>query len=797
MSTRSSKHAAGEPTITSVRAAVERWSDFLRTCDQIPEDAISRFLPPPDATEHDDALAELLAVELQHRIRRGEPFRTETMVKRFARPTPEHVLLLVKAEIRARHAAGEAPKLSEYMKRFPRHRDALTRLTSRSAEDSGSVRVRPKKLKAGQKLGDYKIVCPLGSGSQADVYLAKQLSLGRDVALKISLGPQGEGRALGKLDHPNIVQVHSQHAIGEHRLLVMRYVPGKTLADLLQYYQDHDLSAWTGEDLLQWVRQDNPHGDDPESTHAATLRTLPLKTVFCYIARDLALALAHAHHRGVLHLDVKPSNVLLDTQGRGLLMDFNVALLPDESGIQRTRPAGGTLAYMPPEQLSHFSAGAKSATSQIDTRTDLYALGIMFYELLAGVSPWPLPADNAGASAATQLLAQRMQPHAALADVSPNIDNALAAVVDRLLKPLPTDRYASAQELSADLSEWIERDRLKPHKQRAGWLTPTSGRVLGIGVVAGVAVSLAVLIAGPRLRENHRPSVTSSDANSSTEPTSQGEGDGPDRVVPPPASSDIPPISEVLQSIKPATLASQVQSAMRSGKDFYAEFQPVALYRSTITDSWQRTHDGPLQSKIVGPILAETVTEVLFAQMVIHARRLDSAAAQATWDRLPPDHLQLPLLLALRDRLTSEPMTAISSKSLSASAESEFERHLLGVMSAVRADYDEAYAMLSRSFEERPDRMSTAFLLALCAERAGHSDEAVTAYQAVMTRRPEFLPAPIGLIRMYARNERWREAREVVQQVRQRMQQANRIPPRSVAMYLRQLDRLVAILPTE
>ena len=100
---------------------------------------------------------------------------------------------------------------------------------------------RPQSLRGGQTLGDYEILSRLGAGSYSDVYLARQKSLGRDVALKVSLGKKSEARTLAKLDHPNIVQIYSEHRVAGHQLLVMRYVAGRTLEEWLQHRQEHQL----------------------------------------------------------------------------------------------------------------------------------------------------------------------------------------------------------------------------------------------------------------------------------------------------------------------------------------------------------------------------------------------------------------------------------------------------------------------------------------------------------------------------------------------------------------------------
>ncbi len=265
--------------------------------------------------------------------------------------------------------AGGHRSLDEWIERHPqladwarRHRGELESVlafvgrTSADPPDSGDAAVAPLPALPG-----FELVRELGRGSSAAVYEARDQTLGRTVALKLyhrgALGTAAamtrflaEARAAARLNHPNVVAIHS---VGEHQgqpFLCLEYVAGRTLADLLA-------------DLL------------PER------EPLPIDRALS-ITRDLARALHAIHGAGLLHRDVKPSNVMLDRAGHAKLMDFGLASGDHVVGAAADGPPlsiTGTPRYMSPEQ---------AAGQPLDVRSDLFALGIVLYETIAGVPPF-------------------------------------------------------------------------------------------------------------------------------------------------------------------------------------------------------------------------------------------------------------------------------------------------------------------------------------------------------------------------------------------------------------------------
>lgn len=271
---------------------------------------------------------------------------------------------------------------------------------------------RPRDDLIGRNLGGCVITLMLGQGGMARVYRARQDRLDRDVAIKI-LPPyyasdpdfverfKQEARALARFSHPNIVIVHDSGE--EHGLLyiIMEYVPGGNLRD----YMRQSLS------LTEVTR----------------------------IIREVSGALTYAHERGVIHRDVKPVNVLMDTNRRAVLSDFGIAKVLESSVAASRSGAGvGTPEYMSPEQCRG---------GMVDARTDIYALGVMLYEMLTGHTPFE--ADNYTALAHSHIY----EPAPLPSRYNPRISPAVQAVVMKALEKSPADRFQSAVEMAVTLEQ--------------------------------------------------------------------------------------------------------------------------------------------------------------------------------------------------------------------------------------------------------------------------------------------------------------------------------------------------------
>ncbi len=301
--------------------------------------------------------------------------------------------------------------------------------------------------------GDFVILRELGRGAFAAVYLARQISLERDVALKVSERPgHSEGLALAGLEHDHIVRVYSEFADAESgkHCLCLQYVPGPTLAKVIAHlHQKGNRSS--GKILLDTLDElaTEAIGFDPVALRfREELAQSNFAEAVCRLGARLAEALAFAHARGVLHCDIKPANILLNRYGKPHLADFNVAV--DTSGNSGSG-VGGTFVYMAPEHLAAFMRKSSDESGAVDAKSDLYSLGIVLVEFLTGDVPLPPLAERKIRDFLPELLTFRRQPLEAMIADSERIPPVVRRVLRRCLHPDPRQRYPDAQALAQAL----------------------------------------------------------------------------------------------------------------------------------------------------------------------------------------------------------------------------------------------------------------------------------------------------------------------------------------------------------
>ncbi len=315
----------------------------------------------------------------------------------------------------------------------------------------------PLAVPAGGRISEFIVERTLGRGGFGVVYLARQTSLDRQVALKVvpkKAGTDGEGRSLARLEHDHIVQVYAEtiEPLSGARLLCMQYVAGTTLATVTGELSRFKDGGWTGADLLAVLDALDlpPATFDPAAMKDREfLLSADHVEAVCRIGEQLARALEHAHARGVLHRDVKPANVLVNRFGRPLLADFNLAVREND---EKPSVLGGTLAYMSPEHLEAFGRGADSSKTAVSERSDIYSLAVVLWELSSGERPYPAPGspmqkDDLSAVAEAQAIARRT-----LLPQGPPRDHRLARLLEGGLAPEQDDRFATAGEFAETLA---------------------------------------------------------------------------------------------------------------------------------------------------------------------------------------------------------------------------------------------------------------------------------------------------------------------------------------------------------
>jgi serine/threonine protein kinase len=353
----------------------------------------------------------------------------------------EALLVLALERLEAEGPASVERMLAERPEQAPKLRAHLEQLQRLGLNDDGAApHVHP------ERLGEFRIVAPLGQGGMGVVYRAVQESLGREVALKLIRPDQlyfpgarerfrREVELVARMQHPGIVPVYAVGSEAGIPYFAMELVHGATLADVITRLAGRDPKTLDGGDLDQAVAQclGQAGGDEPAELFRGAWTPVVLR-----IVREVAEALEHAHRRGVMHRDVKPSNVMLTRAGRVLLLDFGLAGANSTERLTRTGSALGSLAYMPPELLAG-TAVTRDATG------DIYSLGATCWELLA----LRLPYQSSDPLQLRQLAAAAVRPK--LSTLNPTVSWDVATVIATALEPDPARRYATASLFSRDL----------------------------------------------------------------------------------------------------------------------------------------------------------------------------------------------------------------------------------------------------------------------------------------------------------------------------------------------------------
>ncbi|QDT91896.1 serine/threonine-protein kinase [Gimesia algae] len=334
------------------------------------------------------------------------------------------------------------------------HAYCTTKMLNQSPQQAGS------QFKPGDTVDDFELLTLLGKGAFANVFQARQNSMQRIVALKISEDSSNEPQTLAQLDHDNIVRVFDQRLLTNQkiRLLYMQYLPGGTLHSVVEIVRKTAPDERSGNMLVNALDQAlDLRGESrpAESVTYQKFKSLSWSETICWLGIRLAQALDYAHHKGVLHRDIKPANVLLTAEGIPKLADFNISFSSHVSGTTPAAYFGGSLAYMSPEQLEAYDPTDTRRPESLDERSDLYSLGLMLAELLTGIRPFQAPSIQSNWSdLLKQMIHQRktgISLSASPQHLPTNCPEHLVSVLQKCLSPDPADRWRSGAELASQL----------------------------------------------------------------------------------------------------------------------------------------------------------------------------------------------------------------------------------------------------------------------------------------------------------------------------------------------------------
>jgi predicted Ser/Thr protein kinase len=304
-----------------------------------------------------------------------------------------------------------------------------------------------------ERIGRYTIRRLLGEGGMGHVYLAEDERLGREVALKVMRAALGgtevferrferEARAVAKLQHPNIVRIHELGTDGPLRFIAMERVEGRSLDAILAEGRP------ALDDALRW-------------------------------GSELARALAYAHAHGVVHRDVKPSNVMIRPTGEAVLLDFGMVHLTDLDETRLTQTFAGSPGYAAPEQIQNGT---------IDERTDVYALGVTLYECLTGTLPFP------GSDLILVFRRVLTEPPPSIRIQVPDAPRGLDLVIQTCLEKRPADRYADGIALAEDLLAVRSGETVAA--RRPGWVRRAARFARRRPAVAAMAGTVVLALMG-------------------------------------------------------------------------------------------------------------------------------------------------------------------------------------------------------------------------------------------------------------------------------------------------------------
>lgn len=571
----------------------------------------------------------------------------------------------------------------------------------------------------GRSVSHYRVEAVLGRGGMGTVYRATDTRLGRTVALKLlpadAASPARrqrflrEAQAASALDHPGIVAVHD---VGSHQgsdFIVMEHVRGRTLREVV------DSGPVAVEDALSWVRQ-------------------------------AAEALAAAHAAGIVHRDLKPQNLMVTADGRLKVLDFGLASVEGveagslETTAERLTSSGvvlGTPGYMSPEQAEGLP---------VDARTDVFALGVVLYELLTGRMPFR------GASAPAVLYAIVHHEPEPASRLRPGLGRDVLDVLDRMLAKEPDRRFANGGELLEALTGAVAPAGSGRHPEAAG--ARDRARRRRWYTAAGVAFLLALVAIGGVLWKRRTPGGPAARA-----PAASGAATSYDRYL------------EGLELLKRWDKAENLDRAIRLFGEAAAEDPAFALAFARLADAqrirYALTHDkawldSAARSADEAARLDPGLSPVQVALGRVHAMRGNNDLAFAAFERalsIDPSSAEANQAIARLYERLGRPKDAEASHQRAISLDPESIDVLDSYASFLfrQSRFEEAARQWQAVVRLAPDHAPALVNLGSALNESGRFPEAITVLERAVALKPTYMGAS-NLGTAYSRASRYAEA---------------------------------------
>jgi serine/threonine protein kinase/tetratricopeptide (TPR) repeat protein len=450
----------------------------------------------------------------------NHPVRAEELLPRWpTKPGDDgDVASLLFEEYQQRRNKGEEDSLSDLSRRFPEQRDSLAsmiRLHDVMHSIGGSSKSVPRLALpiVGDEVFGFRMRHELGRGAFACVFMGEQADLaGRPVVLKVSALEGTEPSTLAQMQHTNIVPIYSVHddVAAGMRVVCMPYFGGASLSAVLHAVWAETPRPTRGEQIVRALAVIQAPKWEPKYAAEAPAPATPAPLAWLQgndffrssakLVAQLAEGLDHAHQRGIFHRDIKPSNILLAADGTPMLLDFNLAEDINTPKARASATLGGTVSYMSPEHLRALAARDPILARKVDSRSDIYSMGMVLYEMLVGQSPFKQSASYTPLPMLIESMAvERSGPAPSLMRKRPDAPWDLESIVRKCLDPNPERRYQRATHLAEDLDAFLNDQPLKHAPQLSKtervrkWLR-RHPRLTSSGSVATVAAALLISV---------------------------------------------------------------------------------------------------------------------------------------------------------------------------------------------------------------------------------------------------------------------------------------------------------------